>query len=144
MFDTEGVMGFLVRAIIMKESDLVWLSSFCLCSAVLRLRDGVGSTLWIFVKLIILVHLNDLLKLWQSIHFSPPSNWSLINNCCCAAVPWNGCNDGTTGIYVLRDVTAWECTDWLLAPYHMPVLAGGAEWIIYGFFSWSNLVFWSW
>lgn len=35
----------------------------------------------------------------------------------------------------LRDVTACECTDWLLAPYHMPVLAGGAEWIIYGFFS---------
>jgi hypothetical protein len=35
----------------------------------------------------------------------------------------------------LGDVTAWEFTDQLLAPYHMPVLAGGAEWIIYGFFS---------
>lgn len=56
-------MGFLVRAIIMKESGLVWLSSFCLCSAVLRLRDGIGSTLWIFVYLIIMVHLNDFLKL---------------------------------------------------------------------------------
>jgi hypothetical protein len=67
-------MGFLVRAIIMKESVLVWLSSFCLCSAELRLRDGVGSTLWIFVNLIILVHLNDFLKLRQSIHFSSPSN----------------------------------------------------------------------
>lgn len=40
MFETEGVMGFLIRAVIMKESGLVWLSSFCLCSAVLRLRDG--------------------------------------------------------------------------------------------------------